>query len=144
MTITSQELRAVSLLASIQDKKLGKLARQLKERRYEAGQTIVKERTGGIGFFLMLEGTASVTIRGEQRGTLGPGSTFGELALFDMSADRMATIEAETPVRCAAMTAWEFKPFVVAHPEVAWTMLTSIAGRLRAAEERVDTVADPA
>jgi hypothetical protein len=80
MTITSQELRAVSLLASIQDKKLGKLARQLKERRYEAGQTIVKERTGGIGFFLMPEGTASVTIRGEQRGTLGPGPTFGELA----------------------------------------------------------------
>ena len=144
MTITPQELRAVSLLASIEDKELSKLALQLKERRYEAGQTIVREGTGGIGFFLMLEGTASVTIRGERRGTLGPGATFGELALFDMSADRMATIEAETAVRCAGMTAWEFKPFVTAHPEVAWAMLTSIAGRLRGAEERAEAVAHPA
>lgn len=144
MAITPQELRAVSLLASIQDKELGKLARELKERHYEAGQTIVKEGTGGIGFFLMLAGTASVTIRGEQRGTLRPGATFGELALFDMSADRMATIEAETPVRCASMTAWEFKPFVIAHPEVAWAMLTNIAGRLRGAEERAEAVAGPA
>jgi CRP-like cAMP-binding protein len=144
MAITPQELRAVSLLASIQDKELRKLARELKERRYEAGQTIVKEGTGGIGFFLMLEGAASVSIRGEQRGTLGPGAAFGELALFDLSADRMATIQADTAVRCAGMTAWEFKPFVIAHPEVAWAMLTSIAGRLRAAEERVDAVADPA
>jgi CRP/FNR family transcriptional regulator, cyclic AMP receptor protein len=140
MAITPQELRAVALLASIEDKELTKLARQLKERTYEAGQTIVKEGTGGIGFFLMVEGTATVSIRGEQRGTLKPGATFGELALFDMSADRMATIVAETDVRCAGMTAWEFKPFVVAHPEVAWAMLTSIAARLRAAEERAEAL----
>ena len=140
MPITPQELRVVPLLSSIQDKELGKLARQLKERHYEAGQTIVKEGTGGIGFFLMLEGTASVSIRGEQRGTLKRGAAFGELALFDMSADRMATIVADTEVRCAGMTAWEFKPFVVAHPEVAWAMLASIAGRLRAAEERAEAL----
>jgi CRP-like cAMP-binding protein len=55
-----------------------------------------------------------------------------------MSADRMATIEAESDVRCAGMTAWEFKPFVIAHPEVAWSMLTGIARRLRDAEERAE------
>jgi CRP/FNR family cyclic AMP-dependent transcriptional regulator len=140
MAITPQELRAVPLLASIGDRELGKLARQLKERRYEAGQTIVKEGTGGIGFFLMLEGEAAVSIRGVDRGTLKPGATFGELALFDMSADRMATIDAQTDVRCAGMTAWEFKPFVVEHPEVAWAMLTNIAARLRAAEERAEAL----
>jgi CRP-like cAMP-binding protein len=140
MAITAQELRAVRLLSSLGDKELRQLAGQVKERRYEAGQTIVKEGTGGIGFFLIVEGTAAVSIRGEARGTLKPGDTFGELALFDMSADRMATVEAETAVRCAGMTAWEFKPFVVAHPEVAWTMLADVAGRLRAAEERADSL----
>ena len=58
--------------------------------------------------------------------------------MFDMSADRMATVVADGDVRCAGMTAWEFRPFVVAHPEVAWTMLSSIAARLRDAEERAE------
>jgi CRP-like cAMP-binding protein len=138
MSITPQELRAVRLLESLGDKELAKLAGQLKERRYESGQTIVKEGTGGIGFFLVVEGTATVTIRGEERGTLKPGDTFGELAMFDMSADRMATVVADGDVRCAGMTAWEFRPFVIAHPEVAWTMLGSIAARLRNAEERAE------
>ena len=138
MAITAQELRAVPLLASIGDKELGKLANEVKERHYEAGQEIVKEGSGGIGFFLMVEGTATVTIRGEERGALKPGDTFGELAMFDMSADRMATVVADGEVRCAGMTAWEFRPFVIAHPEVAWTMLGSIAARLRNAEERAE------
>ncbi len=140
MAISTEELRAVALLASVDDKELRKLAGQLKERSYPAGQTIVSEGKGGIGFFLMLEGTASVRIRGDERGRMAPGDTFGELALLDMSADRVATIVAETDVRCASMTAWEFKPFVVGHPEVAWVMLKNVAERLRAAEARADSV----
>jgi hypothetical protein len=38
------------------------------------------------------------------------------------------------------MTAWEFKPFVTGHPEVAWTMLKRVAERLRAAEARAESV----
>jgi len=48
----------------------------------------------------------------------------------------VATVVAATDMRCAGMTAWEFRPFVMGHPEVAWTMLTTVAQRLRAAEER--------
>jgi CRP-like cAMP-binding protein len=140
MSISTEELRAVSLLESIDDKELRKLAGQLKERSYPAGQTIVSEGKGGIGFFLMLDGTASVKIRGEERGRLNPGDTFGELALLDMTADRVATIVAESDVRCASMTAWEFKPFVTGHPEVAWTMLKRVAERLRAAEARAESL----
>lgn len=138
MAISTEELRAISLLASLEDKELRRLAGQLKERSYPAGQTIVSEGKGGIGFFLMLEGTASVRIRGDERGRLKPGDTFGELALLDMSADRAATITSESDVRCASMTAWEFKPFLIGHPEVAWVMLQSVAGRLREAQSRAD------
>ena len=141
MPVSTEELRAVRLLESIDDRELRKLARGLRERNYPAGQTIVREGKGGIGFFLILEGTAVVTIRGEERGRLKAGDTFGELALLDMHADRIATIVAETDMRCASMTAWDFRPFVVAHPEVAWTMLQSIAARLRASEERLGTPA---
>ena len=134
MAISTEELRAISLLESVDDRELRKLAGQLKERSYPAGHTIVSEGKGGIGFFLMLEGTASVRIRGDERGRLSPGDTFGELALLDMSADRAATITAESDVRCASMTAWEFKPFVIGHPEVAWVLLQNVAARLREAQ----------
>ena len=45
---------------------------------------------------------------------------------------------ADGPVRCAGMTAWEFRPFVIGHPEAAWSMLGTIAARLRQAEERAE------
>jgi CRP/FNR family transcriptional regulator, cyclic AMP receptor protein len=141
MPVTTEELRGVRLLDSIGDRELRKLAGQLRERSYPAGQTIVEEGKGGVGFFLILEGSAVVTIRGEERGRLQTGDTFGELALIDINADRIATIVAETELRCACMTAWEFRPFVIAHPEVAWSMLQGMAERLRAAEERLGTPA---
>ena len=136
MPITTEELRAVRLLESIDDRELRKLAGELHERSYPAGETIVQEGKGGIGFFFVLEGTAVVTVRGEERGRIGRGETFGELALLDMHADRMATVVAETDMRCASMTAWEFRPFIVGHPDVAWAMLQGVAARLRAQEER--------
>jgi hypothetical protein len=32
------------------------------------------------------------------------------------------------------MTAWDFKPFVQGHPDVAWALLQGLAGRLRQSE----------
>ncbi len=34
------------------------------------------------------------------------------------------------------MTAWEFRPFVQGHPEVAWPLLETLAARLRESEAR--------
>jgi CRP/FNR family transcriptional regulator, cyclic AMP receptor protein len=144
MSVTTEELRAVQLLESIDERALRKLAGELRDRSYPAGRTIVEEGKGGVGFFLILSGTAVVKIRGEERGRLSAGDTFGELALLDKHADRIATIVAETDMRCATMTAWEFRPFVIGHPEVAWTMLQGVAERLRATEERVGTSAGAA
>jgi CRP-like cAMP-binding protein len=90
----------------------------------------------GVGFFMILEGTATVSAHGEERATLGPGSIFGELALIDRVSDRTATVVAATELRCACMTAWEFRPFVLEHPEVAWHLLETLAERVRLAEER--------
>jgi hypothetical protein len=36
--------------------------------------------------------------------------------------------------RLRGMSAWEFKPFVEEHPEVAWALLETLVGRLREAE----------
>jgi CRP-like cAMP-binding protein len=50
---------------------------------------------------VIAEGTAKVTVAGEERGELGPGDDFGEIALIDQGA-RTATLVAETDMTATA------------------------------------------
>jgi CRP/FNR family transcriptional regulator len=131
MTLSPDDLRRVPLLAGLRDKEFSRLAQVLKERTVEPGRAIVVEGGGGIAFFIMLEGRATVRVGDEARATLGPGDYFGEQALLDDGAARSAAIVADTDVRCAGMSAWEFPSFVKEHPEVAWKLLQTLAVRLR-------------
>jgi CRP/FNR family transcriptional regulator len=96
---------------------------------------ITTEGRSGVGFFLIEDGNATVSLRGEIVRTLGPGDHFGEIALID-EGPRSATVTASTDLRCRGLAAWEFKSFVQEHPEVAWPLLETLASRLRDAEER--------
>jgi CRP-like cAMP-binding protein len=125
-------LRRVPLLAKLRDKDVERLSRSLTERTFPAGASIVEQGKGASGFWIILDGTATVEVGGERRNDLGPGDWVGEIALLD-SGTRTATVLASTDVRAAGMTAWEFKPFVLDHPEVAWELLVTLAGRVREA-----------
>ena len=118
----------------LKEAELASLAADLAERRVAAGDPIVGEGTGGVAFFFILEGTTSVTVGGEEVATLKGGDYVGELALLDPEGPRSATVTATTDVVLAAMSTWQFRPFVLAHPEVAWTLLQRLARRLREAQ----------
>ena len=136
MSSTTDSLRSVPLFAELSDKDLKQLAQSMHEKSYDEGQQVVTEGEGGLGFFVILEGTANVSVGGGDGRPLGPGDHFGEMALLDMGGQRSASITAGEGLRCAGMTAWNFKPFVKDHPEVAWALLKTLAHRLRAAEAR--------
>ena len=138
MAVSIDDLREVHLLRGLTDSEIAGLAADLAERRVAAGDTIVGEGTGGVAFFFILEGETSVTVGGEEVATLKRGEYVGELALLDPDGPRTATVTAKTDVVLAAMTAWQFRPFVVAHPEVAWTLLQRLARRLREAQSPVE------
>jgi CRP/FNR family transcriptional regulator, cyclic AMP receptor protein len=135
MPIDVAALKSVSLLSGVSDKDLKKLAGNLRERTYDDGQVVVEEGSGGIGFFFILEGNADVTIRGEKRGALKAGDHFGELGLLDDAAGRSATVTANGSLRTAALTSWQFKPFLAEHPEMAWELMRTMARRLNATEQ---------
>jgi CRP/FNR family cyclic AMP-dependent transcriptional regulator len=137
MAVNIDELRQVEILSGLKDSDLASLAADLVERRLVAGDPIVGEGTGGVAFFFILDGETSVTVGGEEVATLKRGDYVGELALLDPDGPRTATVTAKTDVVLAAMTAWQFRPFVVAHPEVAWTLLQRLARRLREAQSPV-------
>jgi CRP-like cAMP-binding protein len=139
MAIDVAALRTVPLLAQVSDKDLKKLAANLRERTYDDGEVVVEQGAGGIGFFIILDGRATVSIRGEQRATLKGGDYFGELGLLDDTYGRSATVTADGPLHCAALTSWQFKPFVREHPDMAWELLTVMAKRLIATEQHYAT-----
>jgi CRP/FNR family transcriptional regulator, cyclic AMP receptor protein len=131
-TFTSADtLEQVPLLEELSKRDRQNLAKSMKERTFKSGQQIVVEGRTGVGFFIILEGKAAVTIGGELVQMLGPGDYFGEMALLDGGA-RTATITSDGELRCATMTSWSFKSFVLDNPKVAWAMLQTLAQRLRA------------
>jgi CRP/FNR family transcriptional regulator, cyclic AMP receptor protein len=128
-------LRRVPLFSDLERRELGELAESLKERTFRAGETVAQEGQGAVGFFIIEDGEARVSVRGDERGRLGPGDYFGEIALI-AETERTATIIAETELRCLGMTFWDFRPFVEANGTVAWKMLQALAKRLRDIEQR--------
>jgi CRP-like cAMP-binding protein len=137
-TSPAEALRNVPLFSGLSNDDLEGLARQMKERRFPAGSSVTSEGSGGAGFFVIIEGTATVVVMGEQRAQLGAGDHFGEIALID-EGTRSASITADTDLLCYGMTAWEFKPFIEEHPKVAWVMLQTLARRLREAHSHEHT-----
>ena len=123
----------VPLISSLGKRERRKLASGLNERRYSAGDALSSEHDGGIGFFLVAEGSATVTVNGNPRRTLGPGDYFGEMALIT-GEPRSAAIRADTDMVTYVLSQWNFKPLVVDHPEVAWELLKVLAHRLRATQ----------
>lgn len=128
-------IASVPMFSALAPKEVQQIARSFKQRVFSPGDVIAEEGKGGVGFFVIEDGTAKVTVRGEQRATLGPGGYFGEVALIDDGA-RTATVTAETELRCYGITSWEFKPIVEMNPSIAWHMLQTLAKRLREAEQR--------
>ncbi len=133
MSLDPALLKKTDLFSDLDDKEAGKLAALFKEREYDAGSTIAEEGKRGIGFFVIESGHAKVSVHGEERKTLGPGSYFGEVALID-DGPRTATVIAEDDVKAHVLVAWDFRAMVKEDPDLAWGLLQGVAGLLRARE----------
>jgi CRP/FNR family transcriptional regulator, cyclic AMP receptor protein len=128
-------LNRVPLFADLDQRELQSIASGLKEVIFQPGQHVTTEGGAGVGFFIIQDGEAAVTVHGQERARLGPGDYFGEIALIGRS-DRTATVTADTELRCLGMTSWEFRPLVESNGTVAWKLLEAMAKRIAQAEQR--------
>ena len=122
-------LQRVPLFADLDRRELESIASTMKQRTFEAGQTVATEGETGVGFFVIESGEATVAVGGEERRRLGPGDYFGEIALIT-HGQRTATITAESELRCYGMTPWDFRPLVEGNASIAWKMLQALAKQL--------------
>lgn len=129
-TATLDVLARVPLLTGLDRRSLEQLASAFKDRTFRAGVHVIDEGATGVGFFIVLDGSATVSIGGREVRRLGPGDWFGEIALLTTNSVRTATVTAETDLKCVGLTAWEFRPFLAEHPDVAWQVMGTMARRI--------------
>jgi CRP/FNR family transcriptional regulator, cyclic AMP receptor protein len=127
---STEMLKKVPLFADLDDRELEQIASSMRERRFNAGDSVTQEGAGGVGFFVVEEGEADVTVGGETRGSVGPGDYFGEIALINESP-RTATLTARTDMLCYGMTPWDFRPLVESNSTIAWKLLTAMAEKMK-------------
>jgi len=128
---SADTLRKVPLFAGLDERDLKQIASSMRERRFKAGDTVTQEGAGGVGFFIVEDGEAEVSVAGETRPwTVGPGDYFGEIALINESP-RTATLTAKTDMVCYGMTPWDFRPLVESNSEIAWKLLTAMAEKMK-------------
>jgi hypothetical protein len=100
-------LRGIDMFAPLPLTVVEHLATSLLGARYGAGETIVREGEPGDRFFIIAEGSAEVEGHGRDLARLGPGDSFGEIALL-RSVPRTATVQAITDLEAYALLREDF------------------------------------
>jgi CRP/FNR family transcriptional regulator, cyclic AMP receptor protein len=82
------------------------------------GIKLTGEGASGYSFFVLREGTATVTINGLEVRTLGAGDFFGELAILG-DGRRTATVTTTSPAQVLVLFGTEFRRLQQEYPETA-------------------------
>ena len=111
------------------DAALSELAAAFTERPISADETVVRQGDAGGEFFLLADGSLSIsgTKDGELRhyGTIGAGETFGEIASLT-GGERLATVTALQPGVLLVLPRAGFQAILHRHPTLAETVLLSL------------------
>jgi CRP-like cAMP-binding protein len=125
-------LARLSLFADLTHPQLEALAHSFGEEVFAEGQRVIRQDVTGGGFYVILDGDASVVIDGQERARLARGDFFGEISILTDEAPT-ADVIATSLLRCLIIADNELKPFLLRQPSVMWRMLQIEARRLRAA-----------
>jgi CRP-like cAMP-binding protein len=127
------DLKSAKLFKDLPQGELKSIERQMKTVKHPAGYEIIVRGSEGVGFMIITEGTVTVTtVQGKSR-KLGPGDSFGEMALLDHDG-RSATVTSDTDVSLACIPEWNFQSFLKEHPSVSYRLLQVLSRRVRQAE----------
>jgi CRP-like cAMP-binding protein len=123
-------LAEVPLFAGLSSRRLKKVAAVATIRRFHDHTSIVRAGEPGDTLFVVLDGEVSVHRRTLPELSLGKGSFFGEMALLD-GGTRSATVIANGPVTCLAITQSRFLKLLNKESGIAIALLQELASRLR-------------
>lgn len=126
-------LAASPLFADLSQRDLRRVSRATEVYEFEDGTAIVREGTPSDGFFVILDGKASVRRGGRTIRRMGAGDFFGEIGILD-GGPRTATVTAEGTLSALVLLRSEFRGLLAKEPAVAYRILRGTARRLRSLE----------
>jgi CRP-like cAMP-binding protein len=129
MARTDEALGRVEFFEGLSARELKSIARLMTRLEVREGRTLVREGTVGREFFVIIDGEAEVTRNGRRINHLGPGETFGEIALLDTSP-RVATVTALSDMTVEVLTRSEFADLLDDAPGLTRKLLRSLAAML--------------
>lgn len=94
-----------------------------------AGTVLVDQGDPGTDCYVIVEGTASVYVRGEHVASSGAGSMVGEMALID-HRPRTATVVADTDMKLLRFRTRAFRTLLDEMPKASERVMTTLRARL--------------
>ena len=127
----------VPLFARCSKKELRLIANLADQVEWPEGKTVIKEGRPGSEFFILIDGTASVSQRGGKVRDLVAGEWVGEIALV-ANVPRTATVVTSSPVRALVLTRGGFSRLIEDSPSIAAKVLEGLGERV-APERHLNT-----
>ena len=121
-----ERIASVPLFSGLSAREIRSLTQRARQVSLPAGKTIVAEGARGVEFFVLLSGTADVSRGGRSVGKLGPGDSFGELALITGTA-RRATVTTTELCELMVIMRPDFMALLDEFPRMTRKMLTALA-----------------
>jgi CRP/FNR family cyclic AMP-dependent transcriptional regulator len=123
-------IAGMALFADLTTPQLEAVAHRFEERLFPEGERILRQGLSGSGFFVIVDGAASVVVDGTPRATLVRGDFFGEVSIL-LGESPVADVVALRSLRCLVLPGGDVEGFLVDHPRVMFRMLQAQARRLR-------------
>jgi len=130
-------LRSLKLFAGCTTSELNRISSLTMEVEVRQGTVLAEEGSPGREFFIITEGTATVSRGGLRLADLEAGSFFGETALLDGGC-RTATVSADTDLTLFIFSPAEFRALQNIAPTVTHRMLTEMGRRLRVTDQLLE------
>jgi CRP-like cAMP-binding protein len=132
---TVEQLRTVPLFRDFSDEELGHVAQMTKRVEFPEGKTVANQGETGVGFHLIIEGSADVIQDGTTIGRLKPGDYFGEISLID-GGTRSATVTTTAPTTTVSIAAWDFSRLIDHSNAMMKKLLIGLCQMLRTTRAR--------
>lgn len=114
----TDDLAGIPLFDMLEPEERAAIAPWFERQDVSPGVNLTGEGASGYEFFVLRDGTATVTVDGTEVRTLGPGDFFGELAILG-DGRRTATVTTATPAQVLVLFGTEFRRLQQEYPEIA-------------------------
>jgi len=131
----AESLSRVPLFKRLTPDELEKLAEEVDQADYKAGEVIFNERDKGDALYVVETGVVRIWVMDEDvkpvtLTELKPGEFFGELAVLDRG-ERSTSATAVEDTHLHRLSSDDFQQFLMEHPDVAIDVICEIGARMR-------------